>query len=367
VSDQETILQFGAGNFLRAFVDLFVEQANRKPETALGRIVVVQSTGMERAKALNDCGGRYHVAIQGFENGQVVNETESVHSLSRAIHAGTQWKEVLEVACSPHLQWIVSNTTEAGFALDDADTESHGCPRSFPAKLLSVLLARYEARQSPVTILPCELIENNAARLLELVREQAARWQVNANALAWILNECAWLNNLVDRIVPGTPKAHPLLQSDPLLLSTEPFAFWAIETPGEFALRHPALITAPDIQSYYLRKVRVLNGAHTALVCYALPKGIKTVRECIEDPEVGPWLEKVLFEEIVPVLDGRVEDAAGFARATLDRFRNPFLEHQLSAIALHHETKVRVRLQPTIKEYRNKFGRSPALLTAALG
>lgn len=366
MNTEETILQFGAGNFLRAFVDLFVEQANRHADTALGRIVVVQSTGAARAEALNAAGGRYHVAVQGFQEGRTVDETEAVHSISRALHAGTQWSEVLEVARSPHLRWIVSNTTEAGFALDDADASPAGVPHSFPAKLLAVLLARFEAGQPAPTVLPCELIEHNAARLRALVLEQADRWQVAGPALEWIADACVWLDNLVDRIVPGPPRTHPLLGQDPLLLSAEPFAFWAIQTTGPFALRHPAVVTTADIQPYYLRKVRILNGAHTALVCHALPLGIPTVRECVEHPEIGPWLERLLFEEIVPVLDGRVEDPAGFARATLDRFRNPFLEHRLASIALNHESKVQVRLQPTLEEYREKFGRDPELLSAAL-
>lgn len=363
----ETVLQFGAGNFLRAFVDLFIAQANRNAATAHGRIVVVQSTGPERAEALNRAGGRYHVAIQGFHEGRVVDETEVADSISRALYAGTQWAEVLEVARSADLRWIVSNTTEAGFALDDADTaRTDVAPKSFPAKLLAVLLARFEAGAAPVTILPCELIEDNAIRLRELVVEQAARWNVSAEAVDWITGSCIWLNNLVDRIVPGAPKAHPLLGRDPLLLSAEPFAFWAIETTEPFALAHPAITTAADIQPYSLRKVRILNGAHTALVAHALPLGIETVREAVEHPEVGPWLEALLFEEIVPVLAGRCDDPAGFARATLDRFRNPFLEHKLSSIALNHEAKVRTRLAPTLADYREKFGRDPQRLTALI-
>jgi len=352
------ILQFGAGNFLRAFVDLFVSQAG------FDRIVVVQSTGIERADALNRAGGRYHVAIQGFSDGRVIDETEEVTSIQEALHAGTQWDRVLDVAREPDLRWIVSNTTEAGFALDEADAANSGVPRSFPAKLLSVLLARHAAGLPGLTVLPCELIEHNGSRLRDLVLEQAGRWPVPPAALAWLKDECRWVNNLVDRIVPGPPKSHPLLESDPLLLSAEPFAFWAIESAGEFELKHPAIVTAPDITPYYLRKVRILNGLHSALVCKALPMGIETVREAVEHPEVGPWLQRLLDEEIVPVLEGRVDDPAAFGRTTLDRFRNPFLEHKLSAIALNHEAKMKVRLLPTYEEYRSKFGREPELLSA---
>ncbi|MEQ1842198.1 MAG: altronate dehydrogenase [Verrucomicrobiales bacterium] len=350
------ILQFGAGNFLRAFVDLFVS------ETGFDEIVVVQSTGNERAAALNRAGGKYQVAIQGFAGGRVIDETQEVTSIKEALHAGTQWDRVLEIARAPELRWIVSNTTEAGFALDAGDAANTGVPRSFPAKLLSVLLARHDAGLPGSVILPCELIERNAERLRDLVLEQAARWQVSPEAIAWLRESCHWMNNLVDRIVPGPPKSHPLLGKDPILLSAEPFAFWAIETVGAFEFRHPAVVTAPDITSYYLRKVRILNGLHSALVCHALPMGIETVREAVEHPEVGPWMEDLLFNEIVPVLEGRVEDPANFARTTLERFRNPFLEHKLSAIALNHAEKVKVRLRPTCEEYRVKFDREPRLL-----
>lgn len=354
------ILQFGAGNFLRAFVDLFVSQAG------FDEVVVVQSTGIERAEALNRAGGKYHVAIQGYADGKVIDETEQVGSISKALHAGTQWEEVLEIARLPELRWIVSNTTEAGFALDEADLADQGVPRSYPAKLLAVLLARHAAGLPGPLILPCELIERNGERLRELVLQQATRWSVNPEAIAWLEGSCVWVNNLVDRIVPGPPKKHPLLGQDSLLLSAEPFAFWAIEGEGDFVLKHSAIVTAADISPYYLRKVRILNGLHSALVAHALPLGIATVRECIEDSEVGPWLEELLFQEIVPVLEGRVDDPESFAKATLDRFRNPFLEHQLSAIALNHEAKVKVRLLPTYEEYRSKFCREPALLSKLL-
>ncbi len=354
------ILQFGAGNFLRAFVDLFVSQAG------FDEVVVVQSTGTGRAEALNRAKGRYHVVIQGYSEGRVIDETEEVSSISRALHAGTEWEKVLEIAAAPELRWIVSNTTEAGFALDEEDFSREGVPRSFPAKLLAVLLARHAAGLPGPSILPCELIEENGRRLRELVLEQASRWNIPEGVQAWLREGCLWVNNLVDRIVPGPPEKHPLLGKDPLLLSAEPFALWAIETEGSFALQHPAIVTAADISPYYLRKVRILNGLHSALVCRALPMGIATVREAVEHPEIGPWLEDLLSGEIVPVLEGRVEDPAGFARTTLDRFRNPFLEHKLSSIALNHEAKVKVRLLPTCREYQEKFGKAPRLLSSIL-
>lgn len=362
------ILQFGAGNFLRGFADLFISQMNRDPATAVGRIVVLQSTGQERAEALNRAQGSYHVAIQGFENGRVIDETQTVDAISEALHADSQWERVLEVGIDPDLTLILSNTTEAGLALDSADDSRGGVPRSFPGKLLEVLLARWEASETGPWIVPCELVESNAKRLRDLVLEQAVRWTIPEDACAWIRHECRWVNSLVDRIVPGPPQEHPLLSEDPLLLSAEPYASWTIETddPESFPLKHPAIVVTSDITPFTLRKVRILNGAHSALVAKARGFGVETVRECLEHPEIGTWLERLLFEEVVPVLEGRTEDPAGFARTTLDRFRNPFLEHRLESISLHHAEKVAVRLRPTLEEYESRFGKSPPLLAALL-
>lgn len=366
---KETILQFGAGNFLRGFVDLFVAELNRGAGTEIGKVVVVQSMGKGQAELLNACGGVYHVAIQGVVEGRVVDELVKVDSISRVLHAGSQWSEVLEVGRSEALRWIVSNTTEAGFVLDDRDgvrSVEGGTPHSFPAKLLEVLLVRYEAGLPGVGVVPCELIERNGERLRELVVEQAGRWEVEAGVLEWLRESVYWVASLVDRIVPGPPGVHAMKESDPLLLSAEPFAFWGVQGVGAF-WEHPSVQLTGDLTPYYLRKVRILNGAHSALVAHALPRGFRTVRECVEDVEVGEWLRRVLEEEIVPVIADRVEDAEGFVRATLDRFRNPFFEHRLESIALNHEAKVRTRLLPTVVEYRERFGRTPRLLGEALG
>jgi tagaturonate reductase len=364
------ILQFGAGNFLRGFADVFVHELDQHPDGAgIGPVVVVQSTGRERADLLNEAGGKYHLVIQGYRDGQVVEETHRIDAIFRALHAGSEWEGVLTAASAPELVAILSNTTEAGLALDDADQfPGAEVPRSFPAKLLAVLAARQAVGLPGPWIVPCELIESNGDRLRELVAEQARRWQLSDDLLAWLTADCRWVNTLVDRIVPGPPKAHPLLGTDPLLISAEPYALWAVETeaPDFPFARHPAVVLSTDIRPYTLRKVRLLNGAHSALVMRAAGRGLATVRACLEDPETGAWLEGLLFEEIVPVLEGRCENPAGFAREVLDRFRNPFLEHRLSAIALNHEAKVAVRLEPTLREYRERFGKDPERLAAVM-
>ena len=355
----ETILQFGGGSFLRAFADVFVHEANARGES-VGRVVVVQSTEGNRAALLNAQGGRYHVVFRGLAEGEEIDRTLAVRSISRALVAKSEWAKVMEVARSPALRMVISNTTEAGYSLVDKDNPH--MPRSFPARLLCVLQARYEGGLAGLTVLPCELVEPNGELLQELVLAQAEAWRLDAGFQDWIRRNVRWVNTLVDRIVSGRPEAHPLLASDGLLTAAEPFALWVIEAGAGDLFAHGCVRCVDDVRPYALRKVRILNGAHTALVCRALPSGLRTVREAVGDPVVGPWLRRLVFEEIVPTLRDVVEDAVPFAEQALERFANPFLDHRLEDIALHHDEKVRVRLKPTYEAFLKAFGRPPDLL-----
>jgi tagaturonate reductase len=364
------LLQFGAGNFLRAFTDLFVQEMNESGLPLL-EIIVVQSTDGERARLLNEQGGRYHVVVRGIENGQTVDRVQECASISHALIAQMEWPKVIETASATGLKAIVSNTTEAGFVLEEADrTAGEAVPVSFPARLLTLLKARYDARQAGVVLLPCELLDDNALRLRELVIEQADRWGwTDTGFRGWLNDDCQWVNNLVDRIVSGMPTEHPLKESDPLLTVTEPYQFWAVEDkPGTEFLNHPAIHRVPDVRPFGLRKVRILNGAHTAMLAYCRKyrPDIQVVREAVADPVISEWLRGLLFEEIVPTITDRVPHAEGFAHQTLERFANPFLDHKLSAIALHHDKKVPVRLVPTRDEFVAKFGRIPVRLEEAI-
>lgn len=364
----ETVLQFGTGKFLRCFADLFVQEVNQGPSPA-GRVVALQSTGTQRAATLNRQAGRYHVAIRGLREGERIDRITEVESIGRALTSAEDWDQVLCVARCPSLQTIVSNTTEAGYALEpDESLPGQRPPRSFPAKLLRLLQERCESGGSGLTILPCELLPNNADRLLDLVLQQACRWQVSETLCDWIRSECRWHNTLVDRIVSAPPDDDPLAADDPLFAVAEPFALWLIEgSPVVSGLvDHSAVQLVDRIEPYALRKVRILNGAHTALVTKAMPMGFDTVRRAVLDPQLGPWLDALLFEEIVPTLEGRTENPEQFARDTLQRFANPFLEHRLSDIALHHEVKLQTRLAPTRDEFRERFGRAPKLLNELL-
>lgn len=363
----ETILQFGSGRFLRAFADYFVDVANKQGQN-IGRVVIVQSTGGERAGNLASSGGKYHLLVRGLENGQVVDRVEEISSVSRALVAGTQWAEVRALACSPSLKFVLSNTTEAGYTLDPADAATATPPASFPAKLAVLLKERFDAGLAGLTIIPCELIEGNARLLREAILGLACQWGYHAAFTKWVTDECVWLHTLVDRIVVGPPKDHPLTASDPMFIMAEPFAFFALESHPKAATfaSHPAITRTTDVLPYFLRKVRILNAAHTALLIRAMPPGFKIVRDAINDAELGPWLERLLFEEIVPTLGDRVDGGVQFAKDVLERFKNPFFEHLFADIFKAHPQKVKVRLEPTLAEYEAKFGKKPPLLSAVL-
>jgi tagaturonate reductase len=363
----ETILQIGGGRFLRAFVDRFVQNVNDEGQ-AVGRVVVVQSTPGRRADLLNAQPEGYHVLVRGYDGDQLVERTEHIRSVSRAFVAEGQWPEVLAIARSPELRHIVTNATEAGYAIDESDRADSAPPRSMPAKLTNVLWERFRNYGAPVVLLPCELIEGNATRLCEIACALAKKWSLPDIFTKWIAQDCRWLDNLVDCIVTPGPSDHPLAASDQLLVSAEPYALWAIQRPagGEASLfRHPAIQVVDDLAPYYLRKVRILNGLHSAMAAKFRP-GFETVLQVLADRDAVRWLRALCYEEIVPTIAHRADDAALFADQTFDRFRNPFLAHKLADIAANHAAKVKVRLEPTRDEYLKLFGRPPKKLMEVL-
>jgi len=363
----ETILQFGTGRFLRCFVGMFAQELNDS-DNPIGKIVAAQSTGSERAEQINARCGVCTAAIRGLMDGSPVDRLVEIGSISRAVSANEQWGDLLEFVQSDKLRYVVSNTTEAGLALAAEDAGGKKPPRSYPAKLLALLATRYETVGEGVTVLPCELVEQNADRLLELVLEQARQWRLPDDLIDWLQDACSWHNTLVDRIVAAPPEDDPAAEDDPLFAVAEPFALWVIEGERVPALdAHPTIQFVDRLEPYHLRKVRILNGAHTALVAKALPLGIETVRQAVEDKRIRPWLENLLFEEIVPTIADRVDGAETFARSVLERFANPFLEHRLADIALHHDKKLETRLRPTFGEFHLAFGKKAPLLGEILG
>ncbi|MBI3821697.1 MAG: altronate dehydrogenase [Planctomycetes bacterium] len=359
----ETILQFGAGRFLRAFVDRFVHQANERGQN-VGRIVVVQRGADQRSELLGPDG--YDVLVRGYQNNELVQRRERVQSISRMLVADTQWADVLAFAKSPDLRYIVSNATESSYVLDARDQLDSAPPDSIAGKLTQVLWSRFQAGGAPLTLLPCELIECNADKLSQLVVMQSYAWGLSDGFRTWIKEECVWLNSLVDCIVTMPEPA--LAQKEPLLVCAEPYYLWALENPSGKSVKlfdHPAIRLADDISPFFLRKVRILNGTHTAMVGKFLGK-FETVQKLLEDRSANRWIRDLMYGEIVPTLAYRVDQVAAFADETYDRFRNPFTNHKLADIAKGHADKVRERLQRTRAEYEKLFGKPPPLLVEAM-
>jgi tagaturonate reductase len=369
----ERALQFGTGAFLRGFVGHFIEAANRQGKFK-GRIVAVGSTGSGRDQTFNQQDGLYNLWVRGVQDSEPLNEFCLVSSFSRALAATQQWSDVLACARNPDLELIFSNTTEAGIALDERDALQDASPRSFPAKLTRVLWERAQhfeyAIGRGVVVLPCELIENNGARLKELVLALAEQWQLDTRFAKWLHACVPFCNTLVDRIVPGAPPKGELEAAwaelgyqDELLTVAEPYRLFAIEADDATAARlafadaDPAIIVTNDIAPYRLRKVRLLNGAHTIMVPLALLAGCATVAEAISDVKVGGFLRHVLFSELVPSVNA--EGAAFFAHHVLERFGNPFIQHELIDITLQQTTKLRVRIVPAILDYAEANGSAP--------
>lgn len=372
----EKAAQFGTGAFLRGFVDFFVDAANRAG-TFGGRVVAIGSTGSGRDRVLEAQDGLYTLAAQGIVDGEVHEEQRVIASVSRALSARDEWERVLDLARTPDLAVVFSNTTEVGIALDESDRPDLAPPRSFPGKLTAFLHARAVAFDFDptrgVVVLPCELIEDNGATLRAIVRELAHRWSLGTTFTEWLDAAVPFCNTLVDRIVPGAPTGddaerlrNALGYEDGLLTTCEPYRLFAVERPAggdadavldALARADDGVVIVDDIAPYRERKVRLLNGTHTAMVPTALLAGCETVREAMEHPRVGPFVRHVLFDEIVPTLT--VPGAAAFARTVVDRFSNPFIRHALFDITLQGTMKTRVRLVPIYQRYAARFGEAP--------
>jgi tagaturonate reductase len=372
----ERVVQFGTGAFLRGFVEYFIDQANRRGLSA-GRIVMVGSTGSGRDHVLGAQDGLYTLSVQGVDRGAPVQEHRVIGAVSRALSARDQWEEVLAVARDPQVELVFSNTTEVGITLDEGDEPTLSPPRSFPGKLTRFLYERARAFDFDpargVVVLPCELIEDNGSRLREIVLALAERWELGADFTAWVERAVPFCDTLVDRIVPGTPAPAALGEAqaalgyrDGLLTTCEVYRLFAIE--GDAALRErlrfaeadPGIVVTPDVAPYRERKVRLLNGAHTITVPTALLSGCETVLEAVRHPLVGPFLRRVMLEEIVPHLEA--PGAEEFAHAVLDRFANPFIRHALLDISLQQTMKMRVRVVPSLVRYAERTGRAPTSL-----
>ncbi len=360
----ERILQFGSGMLLRALCVAAVDSANRTRARA-GRVVVVQSTaeGAPRTRALNAQDGLFTLVERGLSGGAPLERIGKIGAISRALAADGQRDLVRDVAANPEIQVIVSNVSEAGFRID----------APFPARLTEALHARFTRAPDapPVFVIPTELVPNNGPRLAAMVHELAGKYDQPFRD--WLKARVRFCSSLVDRIVTApAPDQHAALEAtlgyrDALLTVTEPYALWAIEAdPAElravFPIESASVVFAPDIAFYRERKLRLLNAVHTATAPVALLAGVRTVREAIAHPLLGAFQKRLLFDEIIPATDLPADQARAFAHQVLERFGNPWLEHEYRIIATNQEEKFRIRVLPLIlASFRTRALAEPAL------
>jgi tagaturonate reductase len=366
------VMQIGDGNFLRGFADAMIDVANGAG-LLNASISVVQplARGIARELRAQDC--LYTVILRGIAHGAPSESKRIVSAVDEALDPYTEWQSVLARAADPALRFVISNTTEAGIARHEEPFVPGGTPVSFPAKVTALLKARFESlggrAGSGLVFLPCELIERNGEALRSIVLEHAEAWRLPSEFSAWVRDENLFSNTLVDRIVPGFPASEAealydqLGYRDPLLVSAAPFHLWVIEGPAELARELPLaraglnVLFTTDLAPYRTRKVRILNGAHTASALASYLAGLDTVREMTEDPLVSRYLRQVVFDEIVPFVPLPDAERKSYAETVLERFANPFIRHELISIALNSISKWAVRVLPTLEDYAAERGK----------
>ncbi|ELQ6105335.1 tagaturonate reductase [Cronobacter turicensis] len=378
----ERIIQFGEGNFLRAFVDWQVDLLNEHTDLNAG-VVVVRPIASDFPPSLSTQEGLYTTIIRGLnEKGEAVSESRLIRSVNREIAVYGQYDEFLKLAHNPDIRFVFSNTTEAGISYHAGDKFEDAPAVSYPAKLTRLLFERFShfngAQDKGWVLIPCELIDYNGEALRELVLRYAREWALPAAFTAWLESANTFCSTLVDRIVTGYPRdevaqlEESLGYHDAFLDTAEHFYLFVIQGPQWLAqeLRLDKLplnvLIVDDIKPYKARKVAILNGAHTALVPVAFQAGLNTVGEAMDDAQICAFVEKAIHDEIIPVLDLPRDELESFADAVVSRFRNPYIKHQLLSIALNGMTKFRTRILPQLLAGQAQKGTLPSRLTFAL-
>lgn len=376
----ERVLQFGEGNFLRAFVDYFIDIMNERAGFN-SKVVLCQPIESGLSDMINEQEGLYTLFLRGFQDGQEVNKKRVISCVSRCLNPYSDFEAVLECASNPDLRFITCNTTEAGIAYDPSCQFTDTPANSYPGKLTQFLYRRFlkfgQEEGKGFIILSCELIDDNGKELEKCVLKYAEQWNLGEDFIAWIKKGNTFCSTLVDRIVTGYPRneadaiCEELGYKDNLIDTGEIFGFWVIEGPqsikDEFPVDKaelPILIT-DNHKPYKQRKVRILNGAHTSFVLGAYLAGQDIVRDCMHDDVICGFMNKTIYDEIIPTLDLPKEELLNFASAVTERFKNPFIDHALLAISLNSTSKWKARVMPSLKEYIKRQGSLPACITAS--
>lgn len=375
------VVQFGEGNFLRGFVDYMLDIANEKG-TFDGDIVLVKPIAAGNLEAFHAQDCQYNVILSGITNGEAKQQVRTVTSVCDAVDPMQENEKYYALAKLETLRFVVSNTTEAGIVYDETDRFDVTLPKSFPGKLCKFLYTRYEAfhgeKDKGLIMLPVELIDDNGYHLKECVLKHAKRWELGEDFLCWLNEACVFTQTLVDRIITGYPKekAEEYWKDwgyeDHLIVTGEPFALWVIESDRDISKELPLpqaglpVIYTDNHHPYKERKVRILNGAHTSFTLAAYLAGFNIVRDAMYDEQIAGFIHKTIYDEVIPTLTLPREMSEQFAEEVFARFRNPYIDHSLLAIALNSVSKWRARCMPSLLGFERKTGKLPINLTFSL-
>jgi len=378
---ESKVLQFGEGNFLRAFVDWIIYKMNDEIDFDAG-VTLVQPIEQGLSEMVNDQDGLYTLFLQGIKNGEPVRDKYLIDVVNTCINPYQDLESYLETARDKNIKIIISNTTESGIAYKKEAMEKDAVQTSYPGKLLTWLYERYntfeDKENSGVLLLPCELIEKNGEKLKEILNKIAGDWNLEEDFVQWLNKKNTYCNTLVDRIVTGYPRdtideiCQELGYEDKLVVEGEQFHLWVIEGPEEVKEMFPAdkaglnVVFTDDLQKYRTRKVRVLNGAHTSMVPVGLLSGIETVGQAVGDDLVGKYIDDIMNEEISATIDLPEDELRLFVGDVMDRFRNPYIKHMLAAISLNSNSKYETRVLPSILDYIKIQGKLPNKLLFGL-
>lgn len=379
----ERIIQFGEGNFLRCFVDWQIDILNKETDFNSG-VVVVRPINYDTVPLLDTQDGLYTAIIRGInEKGEVVKDYKIISSVNREIPVYKEFDEYLKLAHNPEMRFIISNTTEAGIVYSDKDKYEDRPQNTYPAKLTRLLHERFVAFNGDMTkgfiLMPCELIDYNGEELKKIVLKYADLWKLGEEFKKWLIEGNIWCSTLVDRIVTGYPHAEKeelkkeLGYEDRFMTTGEYFYLFVIQGPKDILTKELKLdkinlniLITEDLKPYKMRKVGILNGAHTSLVPVAYLYGIDTVREAMENKDINSFVETALNEEIIPALDMDKKELVEFKEAVIKRFKNPYVKHMLIDIALNSTSKYKTRILPQVLEYNKRTGKLPQRLLFSL-
>ena len=374
------VVQFGEGNFLRAFVDYAFDKLNKEVDFNAG-IAIVQPLKDGMVNMINAQDGLYTLFMNGIKKGEKIQDIELINNIVKTINPYTEFANYLALAKEEELQFIVSNTTEAGIEFIESDTPDMQPPVSFPAKLTVLLYERFKHfngdASKGVTVIPCELIDYNSETLKKYILQYVDLWKLEDAFKTWVSDACTYHSTLVDRIVPGYPRAEieeynsKLDYEDNLIVAAEPFFLWAIEGGDDLKAKLPFHKTdlnvkiVDDIRPFKMIKVRILNGAHTAMVPFSLLHGNKLVMETVNGDFTGKFVNSVI-SEISETLDMDKNEITAYSEEVMDRFKNPFIKHALADIALNSVSKFKVRVLPSLLGYYKANKKLPVNLTFSL-